>query len=62
MREDLKRLRQHLGIKQVAVAREARMDQGRLSKIENDWVTPRTSEIARIKAAIAKLADEGKWQ
>lgn len=60
MAENLKELRQHLGIKQCAAAKEARMDAGKLSKIERGWITPKASEIDRIKAAIAKLVEQGK--
>ena len=61
MGDNLKQLREHLGIKQCAVAKQARMDAGKLSKIERGWITPKPSEVARIKTAIAKLAERGKW-
>jgi predicted transcriptional regulator len=59
MAENLKELLQKFGIKQCAVAKEAKMDAGKLSKIERGWINPKPSEVARIKAAIKKLGAEG---
>jgi predicted transcriptional regulator len=59
MTENIKELQKHLGLRQRAVAKEAGMDAGKLSRIENGWLEPMFSEIERLKTAIAKLA-EGK--
>jgi transcriptional regulator with XRE-family HTH domain len=50
-------VRKSLGLRQVEVAKEAGIDRSRLSLIENEWISPRTDELARIRGAIQRLAE-----
>ncbi len=51
-------VRKSLGLRQVAVAKQAKIDRSRLSLIENEWVEARPDEVARISEAISKLAEK----
>lgn len=53
-------LRKSLGLKQIAVAKAAKIHVSRLSLIENGWVTPRQDEIHKIKTAVKQLVNESK--
>jgi predicted transcriptional regulator len=51
-------VRKSLGLRQVEVAKEAKIDRSRLSLIENEWIEPRPEEVVRIKDAIQKLTEK----
>lgn len=51
-----RKLRESLGLKQIAVAKASGIHQSRLSLIERGWVEPRPEELAKIESAVKFLA------